>query len=1467
MNMSRLPREHRTVRARRSATAALAVVVGTVLVIGASSAVAGSAGGPDKPGKEHWNKKAGKLPPTQGGAKADVTPEKAQALTLDRNGLAAMLAGAPAEAQQGAKQDSIVISLPDPSGSFQSFAVHRSELMAPGLAEQHPEIQTFSGVGVDDPAATVAADLSPLGFHASVRAPDGAWYIDPYYHLEQSVYASYYGRDVKDSAQAPFVERDADAAEVSVDEGYYHAADTVTVSGNSFAADAAVTITISDPEEQFAARTVATQSDSAGSFTATFVADPNGDLETHIVEATDGESSASASYQVVGDDDPTSDPPTGDVLRTYRLALITDPGYAAFFGGSANVTPAKVALMNRVSQVYQDDLSIRLQLIANNDLLNLDTWDKATAPNGPCGSAACFTQAQVTGCSSTTRARFVIGQIIGASNYDIGHLALGQPGGGVANLGVIGRSNKAGGCTGIPTPVGDFYAVDYVAHEMGHQFSGNHPFNGNQLNCSGGNRNPATSVEVGSGSSIMAYAGICLTDDLQAHSDPYFSQRSLQEISTYTSSSQAAINEVQTASLRHFGGGNETQVVTFGPGYQQASTIQPLSVAIGAPPTAAQLGGASETGNTVTISTGASGAVHTLQPGDSVTIAGVAAAGYNGTFTVDSVLTSRAFTYTNPVAGLPRSGGGTVTLNAPGLSESGNTVTVRTAAAHNRSVGDIVVITGAGVAAYNGTVTVTSVTPRSFTYENPTAGLSNSGGGSATYSGPFQVRIGGNDSAVIGGTSQAYTAANVQTAINAIAGFAGTATVSGLASTGFTVTYSGASAGIDVPSFELVNLSCGGCFASVEETNHGGAADSFVLNYNGNVSVPITNGVNYTAAGILAALTPILPAGATATVAGFAGGGFNNTGFQVTFTGTLAATNVPVLLALQNFTAGASGFVGETDKGGAVDNKGGIVTPTGNQWPAVTAPAGYTIPLRTPFALTGNATDADGDGMTFSWEQNDRGAAAGTSLLSNTKANGPLFAMFPKSGQISASDTLQYNSPGQNHLTSTPTRVFPDLQQVLDNNTNAVTGACPVGPIAPPVPVPVTECFSEFLPTADYVGFTGVNATPLSLHFRFTARDGKGGVNAADTTLLLATNAGPFLVTAPNTAATWTAGSTRTVTWDVANTTAAPVNAADVKISLSTDGGLTYPFVLAASTANDGSQAVTVPNVGTAHARVKVEAVGNVFFDVSNADFTVLLPGVIGLDSVSLSGKNAVVDSFDSSAGQYGSANKGSAASLFSNGAIALGQTAVGGNVRSALGPASLEKGGLVTGDVTAGTTITNKGTINGTASPNTPTPAIAAPPVAACSFSDGAGISGNFAYTAATGDLTVSGGKTATLAAGTYCFNNLTLSGGSVMTVSGPVVIKLTGKLNGSGGSFANPTYVPANLRIESSFTGAGGVALSGGSGAYLTVYAPGTGVTLSGGSPLFGALLGKTLTASGGADIHYDVQTLAVWASYFNS
>ena len=1047
---------------------------------------------------------------------------------LDVRSLHKTLASTPWEHTRGARLHPAVVSLPAPNGRFQRFALARTAIMSPGLQRKHPEIATYGGVGIDDPGATIHADLSPFGFHASVRSPNGGWYIDPYYRQNPNYYVSYHGQQLKDSF--PFRE--------------------------------------------------------------------------HELRRSGREGLAATTESALA---PTA---TGTVLRTYRLALITDPGYATYVGGPAVVTAAKVALMNRVDQTYEDDMSIRMQLIANNDLLNLNTWGLATAPNGPCGAAACFTQAQVTGCSSTTRARFVIGQIIGASNYDIGHLALGQPGGGVANLGVVGRSNKAGGCTGIPTPVGDFYAIDYVAHEMGHQFGGNHPFNGNQLNCSSGNRSAAHSEEPGSGSSIMAYAGICLTDDLQRHSDPYFSQHSQQEINTYVASSQNAINEVQTASLRHFGGGNELQQVTFGPGYQQASTVQPLTVAIGGPPSATLMGGLTEDGNTVTVSTstGSAGAVHTLQTGDVVTISGAGNAGYNGTFTVTSVPSSRSFTYTNPISGLPRTGGGTITLAVPGLTESGNTVTVHTVAAHGRSVGDIVVITGAGVSGYNGTFAVASVpSPRSFTYTNPTAGLANSGAGTATYSAPFQVRIGGNDSAVIGGTVQPYTVTNVQNAINAIPGFAGAVTVSALSSTGFTITYGGASAGLDVPTAELVNLNCGGCFASVEETNHGGTNDSFTISYNGNTSVPIVNGTNYSAAWILAALTPILPAGATATVAGFGGGGFNNTGFQVTFTGTLAATNVPFTLQLGNFSGSTTGFVGETDKGGPVDNAGTPV-PTGDSIPDVTAPTSYTIPLRTPFSLTGSATDADGDPLVYSWEQEDRGAAAGTALLSNTKTNGPLFAMFPKSGQISDDDTLMYDSPGENHLTNDPTRVFPDLQQILDNNTNADTGACPTGPIAPPVPQNITECFAEFLPTSDYAGFAGVNASPLSLHFRFSARDGHGGDNYAETTVLLANTAGPFLVTSPNTAVSLPGASTQTVTWNVANTDVAPVSTGNVKISLSVDSGHTYPFLLAGSTPNTGSASVVLPMVGTTHARIKIEAVDNVFFDVSNADFAITWP-------------------------------------------------------------------------------------------------------------------------------------------------------------------------------------------------------------------------------------------------------------------
>ena len=145
--------------------------------------------------------------------------------------------------------------------------------------------------------------------------------------------------------------------------------------------------------------------------------------------------------------------------------------------------------MNRVSQVYEDDLSITSpadradrppepQHVGRGDRAERAVRRRGVLHPGERDRAAATSVATASSSARSSAPR----------TFDIGHLALGQPGGGVANLGVVGRANKAGGCTGIPTPTGDFYAIDYVAHEMGHQFSGNHPFNGNQLNCSGGNR-------------------------------------------------------------------------------------------------------------------------------------------------------------------------------------------------------------------------------------------------------------------------------------------------------------------------------------------------------------------------------------------------------------------------------------------------------------------------------------------------------------------------------------------------------------------------------------------------------------------------------------------------------------------------------------------------------------------------------------------------------------------------------------------------------------------------------------------------------------------------------------------------------------------------------------------------------------------------------------------------------------------
>lgn len=477
-------------------------------------------------------------------------------------------------------------------------------------------------------------------------------------------------------------------------------------------------------------------------------------------------------------------PCRGTQLLTYRLALACTGEYSVAVAGASPTVPAVLAQMvtaiNRVTGVYEQEVSARLTLIANTDLLiYLDgTTDPYTNNNG--GTMLGQNQSNIDA-------------VIGNANYDIGHV-FSTGGGGIAGLGVVCRLGlKARGVTGLSNPVGDNFYIDYVAHEMGHQFGGNHTFNSSAGSCGGGNRNGSTAYEVGSATSIMGYAGICGSDDIQPHSDPFFHTVSFDEISSYI-----------------------------------------------------------------------------------------------------------------------------------------------------------------------------------------TSGL-------------------------------------------------------------------------------------GSCPAPVATGN-----------------------------------------------------------------------NLPVITAMDN--------------------------------------NGANIPLNTPFTLSGTATDADNDPLTYCWEEWDLGASTPWNG-GNANTTSPLFkSRAPK---------------------TVGSRTFPDMAVIL--------AGYPVNP-----PSAMGGLKGETLPTQ-----------ARALKFRLTVRDNRaggggvvtGGSGCGTFSSVFQVNTiagtGPFSVTFPNGGETITSGSSQTITWNVAGTNAAPISTANVKISLSTDGGLTYPTVIAASTANDGSEIITLPCITTSTARVKIEAIGNIYFDISNSNFSI----------------------------------------------------------------------------------------------------------------------------------------------------------------------------------------------------------------------------------------------------------------------
>jgi hypothetical protein len=612
---------------------------------------------------------------------------QARPLTLDATGMQAALATAPLEGRGAAP---ILFAVPLPDGSTGNFRVVESPVMEPGLAAQFPGIKTYSGVGVDDPTASIRLDVTPRGFHAQVLSANGTVYIDPVSQADQQHYLSFYHKDM----QRP-----------------------------------------------------------------TFVC---------------GVSESSAAQQRAGVPT-TGQLAIGTTLRTLRLAMAATGEYTAFHGGTVALGQAAiVTTVNRVVGVYERELAVRMVLVANNSQLVY-----TNASTDPFNN----TSGDLNGITAT------INGVIGAASYDIGHL-VGTGGGGVAGLRVVCGTSKGRGLTGSSSPVGDAFDIDYVAHEIGHQFGGNHTFNSPTGSCGGGNRNASTAYEPGSGTTIMAYAGICGTDNLQPNSDPFFHVVSFEEISAFV---------------------------------------------------------------------------------------------------------------------------GTITC--------------------------------------------------------------------------------------------------------------------------------------------------------------------------------------------------------------------------------------------------------------------GTTTATGNTAPTITSLpiSGKVIPISTPFKLTAGASDADGNALTYNWEEYDLGPSVTLTAAQVANQSPPIFRSFAP--------------------TASPTRYFPRLTNLLSN----------------------TFATGERLPTVT-----------RNLNFRVTVRDNQMGVNSSSTVLMSSTSAaGPFVVISPNTALSWVGLSSQAVTWDVSATNTAPVSCANVNIRLSTDGGLTYPTVLAANTQNDGSEVITVPNLNTTTARIMVEAADNYFFDISNTNFSITTTAVpVSVTSINLGGSN-----------------------------------------------------------------------------------------------------------------------------------------------------------------------------------------------------------------------------------------------------
>jgi len=227
----------------------------------------------------------------------------------------------------------------------------------------------------------------------------------------------------------------------------------------------------------------------------------------------------------------------GDCLvRTYRMAVTTTGEYTTGAGGQANATIRVTNSVNNVSEIFERDVTVRFQLVTNNNLIYPDAGSDpfATGLNG----SATLSEAIGVFNNNPGTAAFDVGIVFGEGN---------GWGGGIAYLGgVCNNSIKGGSAAGLPSNSTGYGFDNVVAHEIAHQFGATHTMSANTGQCGGGNHSPSSSWETGGGSSLMAYAGVCTGLAYQNASDDYFHAGSIGQIitklATATCSSNSASN-------------------------------------------------------------------------------------------------------------------------------------------------------------------------------------------------------------------------------------------------------------------------------------------------------------------------------------------------------------------------------------------------------------------------------------------------------------------------------------------------------------------------------------------------------------------------------------------------------------------------------------------------------------------------------------------------------------------------------------------------------------------------------------------------------------------------------------------------------------------------------------------------------------------------------------------------------------